>query len=64
MINIMGKMEYMKMVAGVAAAMTTKTGKRALGLSTMIKVSLRSAYLGALGAWVNYLKKDPAKLSF
>jgi len=27
MVNIMGKMEYMKMVAGVAAAMTTKTGK-------------------------------------
>ena len=27
MVCIMGRMEYMKMVAGVAAAMTTKTGK-------------------------------------
>ena len=67
MINIMGKMEYMKMVAGVAAAMTTKTGKIGY-LGPLINDETRrlaaSAYLGARYAWVNYLKKDPAKLSF
>jgi len=67
MINIMGKMEYMKMVAGVAAAMTTKTGKIGF-LGPLINDETRrlasSAYLGARYAWVNYLKKDPAKLTF
>jgi simple sugar transport system substrate-binding protein len=67
MINIMGKCEYMKMVAGVAAAMTTKTGKIGF-LGPLINDETRrlasSAYLGAKYAWVNYLKKDPAKLDF
>jgi simple sugar transport system substrate-binding protein len=67
MINIMGKMEYMKMVAGVAAALTTKTGKIGF-LGPLINDETRrlaaSAYLGAKYAWVNYLKKDPAKLDF
>jgi len=67
MINIMGKMEYMKMVAGVAAAMTTQTGKIGF-LGPLINDETRrlasSAYLGAKYAWVNYLKKDPAKLEF
>jgi simple sugar transport system substrate-binding protein len=67
MINIMGKMEYMKMVAGVAAAMTTQTGKIGF-LGPLINDETRrlasSAYLGAKYAWVNYLKKDPAKLDF
>jgi simple sugar transport system substrate-binding protein len=67
MINVMGKMEYMKMVAGVAAAMTTKTGKIGF-LGPLINDETRrlasSAYLGARYAWVNYLKKDPAKLDF
>jgi simple sugar transport system substrate-binding protein len=67
MICIMGRMEYMKMVAGVAAAMTTKTGKIGF-LGPLINDETRrlasSAYLGAKYAWVNYLKKDPAKLSF
>jgi simple sugar transport system substrate-binding protein len=67
MVNIMGKMEYMKMVAGVAAAMTTKTGKIGF-LGPLINDETRrlaaSAYLGAKYAWVNYLKKDPAKLEF
>ncbi|HOR92029.1 MAG TPA: hypothetical protein PK940_07205, partial [Rectinema sp.] len=57
----------MKMVAGVAAAMTTKTGKIGY-LGPLINDETRrlaaSAYLGARYAWVNYLKKDPAKLSF
>lgn len=67
MINVMGKMEYMKMVAGVAAAMTTKTGKIGF-LGPLINDETRrlaaSAYLGARYAWVNYLKKDPKDLSF
>jgi len=67
MINIMGKMEYMKMVAGVAAAMSTKTGKIGF-LGPLVNDETRrlasSAYLGAKYAWVNYLKKDPAKLDF
>jgi simple sugar transport system substrate-binding protein len=67
MICIMGRMEYMKMVAGVAAALTTKTGKIGF-LGPLINDETRrlaaSAYLGARYAWVNYLKKDPAKLDF
>jgi simple sugar transport system substrate-binding protein len=67
MICIMGRMEYMKMVAGVAAAMTTKTGKIGF-LGPLINDETRrlasSAYLGAKYAWVNYLKKDPAQLEF
>jgi len=67
MINIMGRMEYMKMVAGVAAAMTTKTGQIGF-LGPLINDETRrlaaSAYLGARYAWVNYLKKDPSQLKF
>ena len=67
MVSIMGKMEYMKMVAGVAAAMTTKTGQIGF-LGPLINDETRrlaaSAYLGAKYAWVNYLKKDPAQLKF
>ncbi len=67
MINIMGKMEYGKMIAGVAAALTTKTGQIGY-LGPLINDETRrlaaSAYLGAKYAWVNYLKKDPAQLKF
>ncbi len=67
MVNIMGRMEYMKMIAGVAAAMTTKTGKIGF-LGPLINDETRrlaaSAYLGARYAWVNYLKKDPKDLQF
>jgi simple sugar transport system substrate-binding protein len=67
MINIMGKCEYMKFVAGAAAALTTKTGKIGF-LGPLINDETRrlasSAFLGAKYAWVNYLKKDPAQLSF
>ncbi len=67
MVNVMGKMEYGKMIAGVAAAMTTKTGKIGY-LGPLINDETRrlaaSVYLGAKYAWVNYLKKDPAKLQF
>ena len=67
MINIMGKCEYMKFLAGAAAAMTTKTGKIGF-LGPLINDETRrlasSAYLGAKYAWTTYLKKDPTQLSF
>ncbi len=65
--DVMGKMEYGKMIAGVAAAMTTKTGKIAY-LGPLINDETRrlasSVYLGAKYAWVNYLHRDPAQLKF
>jgi simple sugar transport system substrate-binding protein len=65
--NIMGKMEYGKMIAGVAAALTTKTGKIGY-LGPLINDETRrlatSVYLGARYAWTEYLKKDPAQLKF
>ena len=65
--NIMGKMEYGKMIAGVAAAMTTKTGKIAY-LGPLINDETRrlasSVFLGAQYAWTQYLHKDPAQLKF
>jgi simple sugar transport system substrate-binding protein len=67
MINIMGRMEYMKMIGGVAAAMTTQTGKIGY-LGPLINDETRrlaaSVYLGARYAWINYLKKDPKDLQF
>ena len=65
--NLMGRMEYGKMMAGFAAALTTKTGK--LGyLGPLINEETRrlvaSAYLGAKYAWQNVLKKDPKQLKF
>jgi basic membrane protein A and related proteins len=65
--DIMGKMEYGKMMAGVAAALTTKTGKIGF-LGPLINDETRrlaaSAYLGAKYAWTEVLKKDPAQLKF
>ena len=62
MINIMGRMEFGKMIAGVAAAMTTQTGQIGY-LGPLINDETRrlasSVYLGARYAWTNYLKKDP-----
>jgi len=67
MANIMGKMEYMKMLAGCAAAMTTQTGKIGY-LGPLINDETRrlssSAYLGAKYCWTNVLKKDPSALQF
>jgi simple sugar transport system substrate-binding protein len=67
MINIMGRMEFTKMIAGVAAAMTTQTGQIGY-LGPLINDETRrlasSVYLGARYAWVNYLKKDPSTLKF
>ncbi|MGA2642814.1 MAG: BMP family ABC transporter substrate-binding protein, partial [Spirochaetia bacterium] len=67
MVNIMGRMEFGKMIAGVAAALTTQTGQIGY-LGPLINDETRrlasSVYLGARYAWTNYLKKDPAKLKF
>lgn len=65
--NIMGRMEYGKMMAGFTAAMTTKTGKIGF-LGPLINDETRrlaaSCYLGAKYAWETVLKKDPADLKF
>ncbi len=65
--NFMGKMEYMKMVAGCSAALSTQTGKIGF-LGPLINDETRrladSAYLGAKYCWVNYAKKNPADLKF
>ena len=65
--NVMGRMEYGKMIAGCAAALTTKTGKIGY-LGPLINDETRrlaaSAYLGARYCWTNILKKDPKKLKF
>lgn len=67
MVNIMGRMEFGKMIAGVAAAMTTQTGQIGY-LGPLINDETRrlasSVYLGARYAWTNYLKKDPSTLKF
>ncbi len=65
--NFMGQVEYMKMVAGCAAALTTQTGKIGF-LGPLINDETRrladSAYLGAKYCWTNYAKKDPSQLQF
>ncbi len=65
--NIMGRMEYGKMISGVAAALTTKTGKIGY-LGPLINDETRrlaaSIYLGAKYAWTEYLGKDPDELKF
>jgi simple sugar transport system substrate-binding protein len=65
--NLMGQMEYGKMMAGFVAAMTTKTGKIGY-LGPLINEETRrlsaSAYLGAKYAWENVLKKPIKDLKF
>ena len=65
--NFMGRMEYMKMVAGCAAALTTRTGKIGY-LGPLVNDETRrladSVYLGARYCWTKYLGKDPAALKF
>ena len=66
MVNIMGRMEYTKMLAGCAAAMTTQTGQIGY-LGPLINDETRrlasSAYLGAKYCWQN-AGNDPAQLKF
>jgi simple sugar transport system substrate-binding protein len=66
MINIMGKMIYMKMVAGCAAALTTQTGKIGY-LGPLINDETRrladSVYLGAKYCWTQVLNKSASDLT-
>jgi simple sugar transport system substrate-binding protein len=65
--NFMGRMEYMKMVAGCAASLTTRTGKIGY-LGPLVNDETRrlasSAYLGARYCWTTYLKKPSEALKF
>jgi simple sugar transport system substrate-binding protein len=65
--NLMGRMEYGKMMAGFVAAFTTKTGKIGY-LGPLINEETRrlaaSCYLGAKYAWVEVLKKPAKDLKF
>jgi len=67
LVNVMGRMEYGKMMAGCSAALTTETGKIGY-LGPLINAETRrlvaSAYLGAKYCWTEYLGKDPKDLSF
>ena len=67
MANIMGRMEYGKMIAGCAAALTTQTGQIGY-LGPLINDETRrlasSAYLGAKYCWTKYAGKDAASLKF
>lgn len=65
--NIMGKMEYGKMIAGCAAALSSQTGKIAY-VGPLINDETRrlvnAAYLGARYCWTSYKAEDPSKLLF
>jgi len=66
MVNIMGRMEYGKMMAGCAAALTSQTGKIGY-LGPLINDETRrlasSVYLGAKYCWAQ-AGNDPATLEF
>ncbi len=65
--NIMGRMEFGKMMGGCSAALTTQTGKIGY-LGPLINAETRrlanSAYLGAKYCWTNLRHEDPAQLQF
>jgi len=65
--NFMGRMEYGKMIAGCAAALTTQNGQIGY-LGPLINDETRrlaaSAYLGAHYCWTEMLGQDPADLQF
>jgi simple sugar transport system substrate-binding protein len=65
--NLFARIEYGKMMAGFAAAMTTKTGKIGY-LGPLVNDETRrvadAAYLGARYAWVNVRGKRPEELTF
>ena len=65
--NIMGRMEYGKMMAGCAAALSSTTGKIGY-LGPLINDETRrltaSAYLGAKYCWTTLLQKPAEELQF
>jgi simple sugar transport system substrate-binding protein len=65
--NIMGRMEFGKMIVGCAAALTTRTGRIAY-LGPLINDETRrlvnSAHLGARYCYETYRGEDPATLGF
>jgi simple sugar transport system substrate-binding protein len=65
--NIMGRMEYGKMMAGFVAALTTKTGKIGY-LGPLINEETRrlaaASYLGARYAWEKVLRENPMDLRY
>jgi simple sugar transport system substrate-binding protein len=65
--NIMGRMEYGKMLAGCAAALGSENGKIGY-LGPLINDETRrytsAAFLGAKYCWENYRKKPAADLDF
>ena len=65
--NLMGRMEYGKMMAGFTAAMASTTGKIAY-LGPLANAETRrlaaSAYLGARYAWTEVLKKPASHFHF
>jgi len=67
LVDIMGRMEYGKMMAGCAAALTTQTGQIGY-LGPLINAETRrlasSAYLGAKYCWSEVLGLNPADLKF
>ncbi|MFB2937066.1 BMP family protein [Aerosakkonemataceae cyanobacterium BLCC-F154] len=67
LVNIMPQMEYGRMIAGCAAALSTENGKIGF-LGPLINDETRrfvsAAYLGAKHCWENYRKKDIKDLNF
>jgi simple sugar transport system substrate-binding protein len=65
--NLVGRIEYGKMMAGFTAALTTQTGKIGY-LGPLVNHETRlmavSCYLGARYAWEKVLKQDPKELKF
>ena len=65
--NVMGRMEYGKMIAGCAASLTTQTGSIGY-LGPLINDETRrlanSAYLGAKYCWESFRHAAPADLKF
>jgi simple sugar transport system substrate-binding protein len=65
--NVMPQMEYTKMIAGCAAALSTETGKIGY-IGPLINDETRrfvnSAYLGAKYCWEKIRGKNPADLKF
>ncbi len=65
--NVMGRMEYMKALAGCAAALKSETGSIAY-LGPLINFETRrlasSVYQGAKYCWENYRGNDAADLTF